>query len=44
MAGWVAPFAGKLNRRGSEVKVYHTIEVLAGMADVPAICKPEKMR
>ncbi|QGY00237.1 (Fe-S)-binding protein [Roseovarius faecimaris] len=42
--GCLMNMAGKLNRRGAEVKVYHTIEVLAGMADVPAICKPEKMR
>jgi L-lactate dehydrogenase complex protein LldE len=29
--------AGKLSRRGSKVRAFHTIEVLAGMADGPAI-------
>ncbi|MCV2880400.1 (Fe-S)-binding protein [Actibacterium sp. XHP0104] len=42
--GCLMNMAGKLSRRGSDVKVYHTVEVLAGMADGPAICKPEKMR
>ena len=29
--------AGKLSRRGSAVRCFHTIEVVAGMADGPAI-------
>ncbi len=39
--GCLMNMAGKLSRLGSAVKAYHTIEVLAGMTDVPAICKPE---
>jgi L-lactate dehydrogenase complex protein LldE len=30
--------AGKLSREGSSIKAFHTIEVLADMADGPAIC------
>ncbi len=37
--GCLMNMAGKLSREGSDVRVYHTIEVLAGMADGPAICK-----
>jgi L-lactate dehydrogenase complex protein LldE len=29
--------AGRLSRRGAPVRCYHAIEVLAGMADGPAI-------
>jgi L-lactate dehydrogenase complex protein LldE len=29
--------AGKLHRRGSGVRCYHTVEVLAGGGDGPAI-------
>ena len=29
--------AGKLNRRRSAVRCFHTIEVLAGLGDGPAI-------
>ncbi|MFD3189947.1 (Fe-S)-binding protein [Sedimentitalea sp. HM32M-2] len=39
--GCLMNMAGKLSRRGSDVRAYHTIEVLAGMAEGPAICKPE---
>ena len=35
--GCLMNMAGKLNRRGSPVRCFHTIEVLAGMADGPAI-------
>ena len=35
--GCLMNIAGKLNRRGSRTRVFHTIEVLAGMADGPAI-------
>ncbi|MCP5087595.1 MAG: (Fe-S)-binding protein [Rhodobacteraceae bacterium] len=41
--GCLMNMAGKLSRQGSEVKAYHTIEVLAGMAEGPAICKGEEM-
>ena len=35
--GCLMNMAGKLSRRGSAVRCFHTIEVLAGMADGPAI-------
>lgn len=35
--GCLMNMAGKLSRRGSRVRAFHTIEVLAGMADGPAI-------
>ena len=35
--GCLMNIAGKLSRRGSPVRSFHTIEVLAGMADGPAI-------
>lgn len=35
--GCLMNMAGKLNRRGSRVRAFHTIEVLAGLADGPAI-------
>lgn len=38
--GCLMNMAGKLSREGSEVKVFHTIEVLAGMASGPGICAP----
>lgn len=38
--GCLMNMAGKLSREGSQIKVFHTIEVLAGMADGPGICAP----
>ena len=35
--GCLMNMAGKLNRNGSPVLVYHAAEVLAGMADAPSI-------
>lgn len=35
--GCLMNMAGKLSRRGSAVRCFHTIEVVAGMADGPAI-------
>jgi L-lactate dehydrogenase complex protein LldE len=35
--GCLMNMAGKLNRRGAKVRSFHTVEVLAGMADGPAI-------
>ncbi len=35
--GCLMNMAGKLSRRGSSVRVFHTVEVLAGMAGGPAI-------
>ena len=35
--GCLMNMAGKLHRRGSTVRCFHTIEVVAGMADGPAI-------
>jgi L-lactate dehydrogenase complex protein LldE len=35
--GCLMNMAGKLSRRGAKVRAFHTIEVLAGMADGPAI-------
>jgi L-lactate dehydrogenase complex protein LldE len=35
--GCLVHMAGKLHREGSPVRVYHAAEVLAGMADAPAI-------
>lgn len=40
--GCLMNMAGKLSREGSQIKVYHTIEVLAGMADGPGICAPKQ--
>ena len=37
--GCLMNMAGKLQRRGSPVRCYHTLEVLAGMAEGPAIGK-----
>jgi L-lactate dehydrogenase complex protein LldE len=38
--GCLMNMAGKLGRDGTEMKVFHTVEVLAGMADGPGICPP----
>lgn len=40
--GCLMNMAGKLSREGSDVRVFHLIEVLAGLTDVPAICEPSK--
>jgi len=37
--GCLMNIAGKLSRRKSDVRVLHTVEVLAGMADAPAIAE-----
>jgi L-lactate dehydrogenase complex protein LldE len=34
--------AGKISREKRAVKVFHTVEVLAGMADDDGICSSEK--
>ena len=39
--GCLMNMAGKLSRRDAKVRVMHTIEVLAGMADAPAIGEEE---
>ena len=39
--GCLMNMAGKLSREGSDLRVFHTIEVLAGMADGPGICAPQ---
>ena len=39
--GCLMNMAGKLQREGSAVRVRHVAEVLAGMADLPAIGEPE---
>ncbi|MGB0671914.1 MAG: (Fe-S)-binding protein [Rhodospirillales bacterium] len=39
--GCLMNMAGKLSRAGSPVKVFHTVEVLAGMADGAAICSSD---
>ncbi len=38
--GCLMNMAGKLHRRGSSVRAFHTIEILAGMGDGPAIGEP----
>ena len=40
--GCLMNMAGKLSRDGSDIRVFHTIEVLAGMADGPGICAPKQ--
>jgi L-lactate dehydrogenase complex protein LldE len=40
--GCLMNMAGKLSRDGAEVKVFHTVEVLAGMAEGPGICGSER--
>ena len=42
--GCLMNMAGKLQRDGSPVKARHVAEVLAGMADGPAIGEPQKER
>ncbi len=39
--GCLMNMAGKLSREGEDMRVFHTIEVLAGMADGPGICAPK---
>ncbi len=39
--GCLMNMAGKLSRDGANVQVRHAVEVLAGMADGPALCQPE---
>ena len=39
--GCLMNMAGKLHRRGSKVRAFHAIELLAGMGDGPAIGEPE---
>jgi L-lactate dehydrogenase complex protein LldE len=39
--GCLMNMAGKLHRNGSPVRVYHAAEVLAGMADAPAVGEKE---
>ncbi|MGI9520980.1 MAG: (Fe-S)-binding protein [Hyphomicrobiaceae bacterium] len=38
--GCLMNMAGKLSRLDSRIKVYHAVEVLAGMTDEGAICQP----
>lgn len=38
--GCLMNMAGKLSRDGVDMRVFHTVEVLAGMADGPGICAP----
>ncbi len=40
--GCLMNMAGKLSREGREIRVRHVAEVLAGMADEPAIGEPER--
>ncbi len=40
--GCLMNIAGRLARRGSAIEVRHFAEVLAGMADTPAICAGRK--
>lgn len=42
--GCLMNMAGKLSREGSDMRVFHTIEVLAGMADGPGICGSDVVR
>lgn len=42
--GCLMNMAGKLSREGSDVRVFHTAEVLAGMAQGPGICGGAKER
>ncbi len=39
--GCLMNMAGKLSRDGTDMRVFHTVEVLAGMADGPGICAPK---
>lgn len=38
--GCLMNMAGLLSREGKDIRVFHTVEVLAGMADGPGICAP----
>ncbi len=38
--GCLMNMAGKLHRRGDRVRAFHTVEILAGMGDGPAIGEP----
>jgi L-lactate dehydrogenase complex protein LldE len=40
--GCLMNMAGKLSRDGAKVKVFHTVEVLADMAEGPGICGSER--
>lgn len=40
--GCLLNIAGRLHREGAETRCFHTVEVLAGMADGPAIGESEK--
>jgi L-lactate dehydrogenase complex protein LldE len=39
--GCLMNMAGKLNRRGSKIRAFHAIELVAGMGNGPAIGEPE---
>ena len=39
--GCLLNISGRLSRLGSPIKVYHVAEVLANMADIPAMCEGE---
>ncbi|MEE4187713.1 MAG: (Fe-S)-binding protein [Roseobacter sp.] len=39
--GCLMNMAGRLSREDAQVRVFHTVEVLAGMADGPGICAPK---
>lgn len=39
--GCLMNMAGKLSRDGAEMRVFHTVEVLAGMAEGPGLCAPK---
>lgn len=40
--GCLLSIAGRLSRRGRPMRVYHVVEVLAGMSELPAIGHPER--
>jgi L-lactate dehydrogenase complex protein LldE len=40
--GCLMNMAGKISREKRPIKVFHTVEVLAGMADDAGICAPDK--
>ena len=42
--GCLMNMAGKISREGRPVKAFHTVEVLAGMADDGGICAQAKAR
>lgn len=39
--GCLMNMAGKLSRDGDAIRAFHTVEVLAGMADGPGLCGPD---